>query len=145
MLEVVRGSVAGVVAATAWAAAEPALGRLSGAPWYSDLRLLGGLLTKGPAWRPLGLAVHLANGAAFGAAFERLGGRGWKRGLVAAQAENAALWAGLVVIDRIHPDRRSGAWPRLLANPRVAAYEIAAHALFGIVLGALLTDERGYG
>ncbi len=74
-------------------------------------------------------------------AFERLGGRGWKQGLAAAQVENAALWIGFVVIDRVHCDRRSGAWPRLLTNPRVAAYEVALHALFGVVLGTLLTDE----
>ncbi len=48
----------------------------------------------------------------------------------------------MVVVDRIHPDRRSGAWPPLLRNGRVFAYEAATHALFGAVLGALLPDER---
>jgi len=51
--------------------------------------------------------------------------------------ENLALWPGMAVLDRVHPDRRSGAWPPLLTNGRVFAYEAAVHALFGVVLGAL--------
>lgn len=132
-----RGAVAGVIAAVVWAAAEPALGRALRTP-YSDVRLLGRLVTRGPLWRPAGVAVHLANGAVFGAAFERLGGGGWKRGVLAAELENVVLWPGMAVVDRIHPDRRSGAWPPLAANPRVVAYELATHAIFGVVLGALL-------
>jgi hypothetical protein len=49
----------------------------------------------------------------------------------------------MAVVDRIHPDRRSGAWPPLLRNGRVFAYEVAAHALFGSVLGLLLPQEPG--
>jgi hypothetical protein len=81
---------------------------------------------------------HLANGAVFGAVFERLGGQGPLRGALAAQAENLALWPAMAVADRVHVDRRSGAWPPLLANGRVFAYEAAAHALFGVLLGSLL-------
>jgi hypothetical protein len=132
-----QGAVAGVIAAAAWAAAEPALGRALRTP-YSDVRLLGALVTTGRLWRPAGVALHLANGALFGAVFERLGGRGWKRGLVAAQVENVVLWPGVALVDRVHPDRKSGAWPPLAGNARVAAYEAATHALFGCVLGALL-------
>jgi len=43
----------------------------------------------------------------------------------------------MAVVDRFHPDRRSGHWPRLLGNPRVFGQEVALHALFGAVLGAL--------
>ena len=125
----------GVVAAAVWAAAEPALGRALGVPWYSDRRLLGGLLGVGPAGA---LAVHLANGAIFGATFAYLGGRGPVRGVLAAQAENLALWPAMAVVDHVHPDRESSAWPPLLTNSRVFAYEAAAHALFGAVLGGLL-------
>jgi hypothetical protein len=133
-----RGAVAGAVAAAAWAAAEPLGRRFSGPPeGYSDVRLLGAIVTQGPLWRPLGLVLHVTNGAIFGAVFERLGGRGWKHGLLAAQAENLALWPAMAAVDRIHPDRRSGAWPPLLTNARVFAYEAAMHALFGIVLGTL--------
>ena len=126
-----------MLAAAAWAAAEPALGRALGTP-FSDVRLLGRLVTRGRAWPAAGLAVHLANGAAFGITFERLGLRGVRQGILVAQAENALLWPGLAVVERIHPDRRAGAWPRLALDPRVAAYEVATHALFGAVLGALV-------
>ena len=134
-----RGAFAGMAAAAAWAAAEPLAHRLVRPPaGYSDLRLLGAVVTQGPAWRPVGLALHLWNGAVFGAVFERLGGRGVGQGILAAQAENLALWPGMAVADRMHPDRKSGAWPPLLRNHRVLAYETAVHAVFGAVLGALL-------
>jgi hypothetical protein len=132
----VRGATAGIVAAAAWAAAEPALGRLLGTP-YSDVRLLGRFVTRSRLWPAVGVAVHLANGAAFGALFERAGLRGIKAGVAAAQIENLALWPGFAVIDRIHPDRRTGYWPPLTRNARVVVYELATHALFGFILGAL--------
>ena len=131
-----RGAAAGAVAAAAWAAGEPVLGRLARTS-YSDVRLLGRMVTRGRAWPAAGLALHLGNGALFGAAFERLGLRGMKAGIVAAQLENLALWPAFLVVDRIHPDRRSGEWPPLVRSPRIALYEITAHALFGAVLGAL--------
>jgi hypothetical protein len=137
----VRGSLAGAAAAAIWAATEPAVSRIVGVPWYSDVRLLGRLLTTRRAWPLIGVASHLVNGAAFGAAFERLGGRGWKQGVAAAQVENAVLWAGMAVIDRIHPDRRRGVWPRLLTSRRVATHEVVMHAIFGAVLGVLLAED----
>jgi hypothetical protein len=120
-----------------WAAAEPGLQRIVRTP-YSDVRLLGRLATRGRAWPVAGLALHAANGAVFGAAFERAGLRGVKAGVAAAQVENLALWPGMAIVDRIHPDRRNGTWPPLVGNPRIAAYEVIAHALFGTVLGALV-------
>lgn len=132
-----RGAAAGVVAAAAWLAAEPALQRLFRTP-YSDVRLLGATVTRGRLWAPAGVAIHLANGAAFGAAFEGFGHHGPKQGLVVAQVENLALWPAMAAVDRLHPDRKSGAWPPLLRNGRVFAYEVATHAVFGLVLGALL-------
>jgi hypothetical protein len=133
-----RAALAGVTAAGAWAAAEPGLRRLFGTP-YTDVRLLGAPLSR-RHWRLAGMAVHLANGAAAGIAFRRLGLRGWRAGIVVAQVESAALWPGMAVVDRFHPDRRSGEWPPLLRNPRVFAQEVAAHAVFGGVLGALIRD-----
>jgi len=130
----VSGAKAGVLAAAVWAAAEPLLGRVVGTP-YSDVRLLGRTVTSGGAWPVAGVAVHLINGALFGAAFERLGLSGVRQGVLAAEAENLLLWPGYAVVDRIHPDRRDGTWPRLVTNPRLGVYEIATHALFGAVLG----------
>jgi hypothetical protein len=131
--------LAGAFAAAVWAAAEPALGRVFGTP-YSDVRLLGGLTGAGPAG---GLALHVGNGALFGAVFERVGGRGVLRGVLAAEVENLVLWPAMAVVDRIHPERRSGRWPPLFGNRRVFAYEAATHALFGAVLGFGLRQEPG--
>jgi hypothetical protein len=108
---------------------------------YSDVRLLGRSLTRSRAWPVAGLALHLANGAVFGALFERAGLGGVKTGVLAAEAENLLLWPALAIVDRIHPDRRSGAWPPLFRNRRVATYEVATHALFGAVLGALVRQD----
>jgi hypothetical protein len=119
-----------------WAAAEPALRRLFHTP-YTDVRLIGAPLSR-RHWRLVGTTLHLLNGAAAGVAFRRLGLRGWKAGVIAAQIEGAALWPGMVVVDRYHPDRRRGAWPPLLRNPRVFGQEVAAHAIFGAVLGVLV-------
>jgi hypothetical protein len=135
-----RGALAGATAAAAWAAAEPSARKLFGTE-YGDVRLLGRFFTRGPVSLPLGLGLHLVSGAVFGALFERLGGRGWKQAVVAAQLENLVLWPGMAVIDRAHPDRRSGALPPLLTNGRVLAQEVAVHALFGLVLGLLVVDR----
>ena len=130
---------AGIVAAAVWAAAEPALGRALGVPWYSDRRLLGGLLRVGPE---AAIAVHLTNGALFGATFERVGLRGPVRGVLMAELESLGLWPFMPVIDRVHEDRRSGAWPPLTRHGHVFAYEATVHALFGVVLGSLLGREN---
>ena len=134
-----HAAFAGATAAAAWAAAEPALRRVFGTP-YSDVRLLGAPLSR-RYWRVVGTGAHLLNGAAAGFAFRRLGLRGWKAGFGAAQAEGAALWPAMALVDRYHPDRRTGAWPPLLGNGRVFGQEVAAHAIFGVVLGLLLRDE----
>jgi len=134
-----HAAVAGAAAAGVWALAEPGLGRAFGTP-YSDVRLLGAPLSR-RHWRLAGTAVHLTNGAGAGVAFRRLGFHSWRRAVVAAQVEGALLWPAMAVVDRFHPDRRSGAWPPLLRNPRVFAQEVAAHAIFGVVLGVLLGDE----
>jgi len=136
----VRAALAGAAAAGAWAAVEPAARRLCGTP-YSDLRLLGRIATAGPAWRVAGLAMHLGNGAAFGVALDRLGGRGWRQGLAAAMVETAGTWPGMVLIDRFHPDRRDGHWPPLVRHGPTIAEQILVHAVFGVVLGVLL-DRR---
>jgi len=132
-----RAAVAGAAAAGLWAATEPALRRTC-RTGYGEVRLLGRLLTPGPNWRQVGLAVHLVNGAMFGVAFDRLGGRGVRRAVIAAELENAVLWPTLLVADRLHPDVRDGTWAPLLRDRRVLAQEVAGHAVFGTVLGLLL-------
>jgi hypothetical protein len=131
-----RGALAGITAAAAWIAAEPVAQRIFGTP-FTDLRALGRPVSH-RHWRAAGTVIHLANGAAAGIAFERLGLGGPKAGVLAFQAEHLATWPLMVAVDRWHPDRRTGAWPPLVRNGRVFAQEAAVHAVFGVVLGLLL-------
>jgi hypothetical protein len=82
-----RGAVAGTAAAGVWAAQQPLDKRVFGSD-YDDVRLLGGLVADGPAAYPVGAAIHLANGALFGALYANLapamGGPPWLRGPLAA-------------------------------------------------------------
>jgi hypothetical protein len=138
---VLRGAAAGAAAAAAWSAVEPLAARALGTD-YTDVRLLGRLTARGwIGWRTAGLVVHSLNGAAFGALFAARGGRGVRAGLAWAGAEAVATWPGMAVLDRIHPDRRSGRWPPLLTDRRVMAQEALMHALFGALLGLMLPPE----
>jgi hypothetical protein len=139
---ILRAAAAGAAGAAAWVVAEPAIRLALGSP-HRELRLVGGLLAPERVWLPVGLAVHLANGAVFGIVFDRLGGRGIRAAVIAAQVENAVLWPSMVLVDRLHPDVRSGRWPPLARNPRVAAHEVAGHLVFGLVLGGLLGEPIG--
>jgi hypothetical protein len=125
----VHAALAGAAAAAAWIAAEPITRRLAGGT-HGELRLISGLLAGDRGGDRLGLAVHLANGAAFA------------RAVVAAQAENAILWPGMAIADRVHPDVRSGRWPKLFSDRGTIAQEIASHVVFGAVLGALLRNPE---
>jgi hypothetical protein len=131
-----RVALAGAAAAGVWVAVEPAIRRVTGGR-HTQVRLLGGLVAPRGPWREIGLGMHLANGAMFGLAFDRLGLRGAGSGAVAAGAENALLWPLVGVIDRIHPDVRSGAWPPLARSRSEFAQEVLGHAVFGSVMGAL--------
>jgi hypothetical protein len=132
-----RVALAGAAAAGVWVAVEPAIRRVTGGR-HTQVRLLGGVVAPRGPWREIGLAMHIANGAMFGLAFDRLGLRGAGRGAVAAEAENALLWPLVGVIDRIHPDVRSGAWPPLARSRSEFAQEVVGHAVFGTVMGALI-------
>lgn len=135
-----RGAAAGAVAATAWSAVEPLAARALGTT-YTDVRLLGRLVSR-RRWVVAGTIVHAANGAAFGALFALAGARGPRDGLMWTGAETLATWPGMALMDRIHPDRRSGHWPGpLVTDRRVFAQEAAMHALFGLLLGAMVTED----
>lgn len=133
---VLRGAAAGSVAAAAWLLAEPVIRRRTRLS-YGEARLLGRLATADGPWRTLGTAAHLVNGAVFGATFAVLGRRGIRDGIVAAQLENLALWPSMALVDRHHPDRRSGAWPSLATDRRIIGHELVGHLIFGLVLGLL--------
>ena len=133
----VRGALAGAVAAGVWAAQQPLDKRVFGVD-YDDTELLGKLVTQGPAWRPVGLAMHLANGAAFGAAYAAAAPSvqlpSWARGPLAAMAEHASTWP-LTSLLRLHPAAKD--FPPLFGNPRAIAQATWRHMLFGVVLGEL--------
>ena len=137
-----RGAVAGAAAAAAWAGADRLfLQRLFGTP-YSDSRVLSPYVARGRLESVLGVALHTAVGAVFGAACVRFGGRGWRDGVAAAVAENGVAWPALAVVDRTHPWRKDGRWPPLVTNGRVFAQATTGHALFGALLGLLLDPPR---
>ena len=131
-----RAAAAGTAAAAIWTGCEPLFKRAFGTP-YSDSELLSAYVTRGRLQPLVGLLIHSANGAGFGYLFARLGGRGVKAAVAAALVENALFWPLMPLFDRTHPNVRDGRWPRLAANARVFAQTTAAHALFGVLLGAL--------
>lgn len=72
MLETgLRGAAAGVVA-TAVMTAEQSLDKRLFGSGYDDVEILGKLVTRGDNWQPIGFALHVQNGAIFGAAYTRL-------------------------------------------------------------------------
>ena len=134
-----RAGLAGAAAAAGWAALEP-LDRRVFAHDYSDVAMLGKLATRSRFWPVAGLAAHLANGAAFGVAFEEVRRRTdappRRLALGLALAENVALFPLAALIDRYHPARgEPGLAP--LFTPRGLAQATARHALFGALLGTL--------
>ena len=131
-----RGTAAGAVAAVAWGLSEPVLRRVIGTP-YSDVRLLGRVATCGRAWPVAGLALHTVNGAVFGAALAQLGRRRVRDAVVIAELEAVTFWPFMLLVDRLHPDRRDGTWPPLARDGRAFVYSLSTHALFGTVYGLL--------
>lgn len=136
-----NGALAGGVAAAAWAAQQPADKPVFGCS-YDDTELLGKAVTRGPWWPAVGLALHVANGAAFGAAYAQLKpfvpGPPVARGLLAAMVENFGLWPLVSLTDRYHPARDE--LPPLGGSARALAQATWRHALFGVVLG--LVEDR---
>ena len=135
MNEPARFATAGAVAAIAWALFEPVDRRLFRSD-YSDVAVLGKFVTTGHGWRPIGLVLHAANGAAFGLAYrEAKRRRGWSA-LQLAMLEHLALYPLSVLVDRRHPARGSAGIPKLV-TPRAFAQATVRHAVFGSVLGRL--------
>ncbi len=133
-----RGAVAGAIAAAVWACQQP-LDKLVFRSRLDDVELLGKALTREHNWYPIGLGMHLGNGALFGAVYANvapvlpLGPP--LRGPAAALIEHLAAWPLGAVSDRIHPAREE--LPKLAGNRRAFAQELWRHLLFGIVLGEL--------
>ncbi|MGH2847819.1 MAG: hypothetical protein ACRDL0_17650 [Thermoleophilaceae bacterium] len=133
-----NGALAGAVAAAVWAAQQPLDKRLFGSE-YDDVELLGKLVTRDSGWQAAGLALHMANGAVFGAVYALL--RPFAplpplaAGAGAGLAEHAGLWPLGGLVDRHHPARRQ--LEPMSGNRRAFAQATWRHLLFGLVLGEL--------
>ena len=134
----VNGALAGAVGAAVWAAQQPLDKRLFGSG-YDDVELMGKLAVRDASWPLAGVALHLQNGIAFGAAYAQLRpflpGPPAARGALAALAEHAATWPLVALVDRYHPARRE--LPSLGGNRRALAQATWRHLLFGLVVGEL--------
>ena len=132
----VRGAIAGAAAAGVWALLQPLDKKPFGVD-YDDVELLGKFVTRGPAWRPIGLAMHIQNGALFGAVYANVVRRtplprpiaGTAAGLI----EHVASWPGVKVTDRFHPAREELV---TMSGNRRAWWQAAwRHFVFGTALG----------
>jgi hypothetical protein len=122
-----RGAVAGSAAAAVWLAQQPLDKQLFGCD-YDDAELLGRLAgNRGPA---VGTLLHLANGAAFGAAYTAVAPRlpipAPLRGPVAGLVEHVLTWPAMGLVN-----------PDLVLSPRAFLQSAWRHLLFGAVLGEL--------
>jgi hypothetical protein len=135
-----RVAAAGALAGVGWITVEPLLRRLFGHP-YSDPELATAFVARGRTQRVLDYCVQAAGGAAFAAAFNRIGGRTTAQAAAATLAENVLLIALFPLVDRIHPDVRSGRWPPLAANPRAIGVSVSGHLVYAVLLG-LMSPSR---
>ncbi|HYM56804.1 MAG TPA: hypothetical protein VES79_02475 [Solirubrobacteraceae bacterium] len=133
-----RGALAGAAGAAAWAAQQPLDKRVFGID-HDDVELLGKLLTRERAWIPAGLAVHVANGALFGALYANIAPSlpvpAAARGPLAGLVEHLATWPATALIDRLHPAR--GDFPPLWRSGRAFAQATWRHLVFAVVLGEI--------
>ncbi|HUE25714.1 MAG TPA: hypothetical protein VMP89_02995 [Solirubrobacteraceae bacterium] len=133
-----RGAVCGACAAAVWALEQP-LDKLLFESGYDDVEVLGKAATSGDGWYPAGVALHLTNGALFGAVYANVAPvlplPPALRGPAAALTEHVVLWPLTSVSDRYHPARKN--LPRLAGNRRAFAQATVRHLIFGIVLGEL--------
>jgi hypothetical protein len=130
-----RAAAAGAAATVVWAAVEPLDRRLLRHD-YSDVALLGKLVTRSRLWPVAGLALHAANGAVFGLAYARVRHRRPVGALPLALAEHAVLFPLGLLADRFHPARGEPGLAPLFSG-RAFVQASLRHAVFGAVLGRL--------
>jgi hypothetical protein len=133
-----RGAVCGAVAAAVWALEQP-LDKVAFGSRYDDVELLGKAATRGDGWYPIGLALHVQNGAIFGAMYANVARllplAPQLRGPVLAFAQHLAFWPLGALSDRYHPARDE--LPSFAGNRRAFAQSAWRHIIFGVVLGEL--------
>src|SRR5262249_61972330 len=127
----VRAAAAGAAAAVVWGLQEPIDQRVFRCD-YSDIALLGKAVSR-RNWRAIGFAMHAANGAVFGLAYDALRGRvpvePRRVALGLALAEHVALFPLSYFVDRYHPAHGEPGIPPLLRNGRAFAQATSRHAL----------------
>jgi hypothetical protein len=133
-----RGAVCGAIAAAIWALEQP-LDKLVFDSSYDDVELLGRAVTRSERWFAPGFAMHVYNGAMFGAVYANFAPAvplpPIVRGPTVALVEHLALWPLGAVSDRFHPARDE--LPQLAGNRKAFAQSAWRHLLFGVVLGEL--------
>jgi xanthosine utilization system XapX-like protein len=127
---ILRGALAGSVGAAVWLALQP-LDRRAFDHDYDDAELLGRLVAgERPEATTVGAALHVQNGALFGAVYAALAPSlpvpPVLRGPLAGLIEHLATWPAIALID-----------PALFRSGRAFAQSAWRHALFGLVLGEL--------
>ena len=133
-----RGAVSGAIAAAVWALQQPLDKRLFSSR-FDDVELLGTSVTTDDGWYPIGFAMHMTNGALFGAVYANLAPRmpipAPLRGPAAAMVENFGSWPLVAITDHLHPARDR--LPKLSGNRSALLQATWRHLLFGVVLGEL--------
>ena len=123
-IRTLRGAVAGGVAAAVWLAQQPLDRRVFGVE-HDDAQLLATLVGRPFA---VGAALHLQNGALFGAVYANVAPAlplpAPLRGPLAGLAEHLATWPTMALVA-----------PALWGNGRAFAQSAWRHLLFGAVLG----------
>src|SRR4051794_10514770 len=134
---VLRGALAGAVAAGVWAAQQPLDKRVFGVD-YDDAELLGRFVAPGRTGYLAGVGMHLANGALFGALYAQVAPAiplpRPLRGPLAGLAEHLATWPATLALDRV-PGKSP--LPDLWGSWAAFAQATWRHVLFGTVLGEL--------
>ena len=104
--------------------------------------MLGRTVVNDDNYYAPGLALHLLNGALFGAAYAliapSLPGPSWLKGPAVALAENTALWPATALMDDHHPARDK--LPKLSGSRRAFYQASWRHIVFGAVLSE--TERR---
>jgi hypothetical protein len=125
-----RGALAGTAGAAVWLASQPLDRHVFGVD-HDDAELLGRLVARGrPEAQAVGAALHLQNGALFGALYAQLAPslpiHPALRGPLVAMLEHVATWPAMALVE-----------PSLLRNGRAFAQSAWRHLLFGAVVGEL--------
>ena len=137
-----QAGLAGAAAAAVWGLEEPIDQRLFRFP-YSDIAILGKLVTRGPHWRGAGWVMHVVNGAVAGlvfwALYEHFGGNAFWFAVGFAMVEHVFTYPLTLLTDRFHPARGARELPPMARSGRAFAQATFRHLLFGVVLGLLVS------